>query len=178
MVALVASNRIDAADMADGVDVDYRHYQKQITAADEFTIEDVTLKWYDIGFEGKPVARGLQLDARRTLTEMSNRWLPEYGAGAGFAFLHDCQSVIFRCAAIWSQNNELWTQVFVRTPAEPVFEPQQRGTGLQPVFCVWEMGVVWHETLAWNRYLASDRSPDDRQTWLADTLTALTPEAL
>ena len=43
------------------------------------------------------------------------------------------------------------------------FDSSHRGT-----FCVWELGVVWHEQQAWKRFLISKRSPDDIIHYLND----------
>jgi hypothetical protein len=43
------------------------------------------------------------------------------------------------------------------------FDSSHRGT-----FCVWELGVVWHEQQAWNRFLLSKRSPEDAALYLND----------
>jgi hypothetical protein len=172
------STQVHLEDVGDGVTQGYRHFQKVITPGDPFIDHGAALKWYDIGSEGKPLSHGLQIQAREALSECPKVWTPSEGGGLGFVFLHDCTSVVFLCTAIWRNNNELWTQIFISTPDAPSFAVQERKPGLHPVFCVWEMGSVWHETGAWNRYLASDRTADDRQIWIADIYDGMVPDAL
>jgi hypothetical protein len=38
-----------------------------------------------------------------------------------------------------------------------------------PGACVWELGVICHERMAWHRYLFSGRTEADKRAWLADT---------
>jgi hypothetical protein len=38
-----------------------------------------------------------------------------------------------------------------------------------PTFCVWELGVVWHEQQAWSDFLRSPRGPASRKAYLHDT---------
>lgn len=46
--------------------------------------------------------------------------------------------------------------------------PFARGGNHLPTFCVWELGPVWHETLVWERFLASARDPAAAQVWFDD----------
>ena len=39
----------------------------------------------------------------------------------------------------------------------------------RPTFCVWELGVVWHEQRAWSRFLRSERNGEDEQAYLEDS---------
>jgi len=48
------------------------------------------------------------------------------------------------------------------------FETSHRGT-----FCVWELGVVWHERHAWVRFLSSNRDEAAKRAYLNDRFSGL-----
>jgi hypothetical protein len=39
---------------------------------------------------------------------------------------------------------------------------------VRPTFCVWELGIVAHESAAWARYLGSPRDDAARSRWVDD----------
>ncbi len=49
------------------------------------------------------------------------------------------------------------------TSSRFIVETAHRGT-----FCVWELGVVWHEQQAWKRFLTSKRATEDVTRYLND----------
>lgn len=51
-------------------------------------------------------------------------------------------------------------------PFDPAY-PDAAGA-VRPTFCVWELGIVAHEALAWARYLASPRDAAALAAWRAD----------
>jgi hypothetical protein len=69
----------------------------------------------------------------------------------------------------WRNCNELWETVYYKDgPAMQFFELFSREAAHKPVFCVWELVPVWHEQLAWRRFLASARDLRGARTWLSD----------
>lgn len=44
-----------------------------------------------------------------------------------------------------------------------VSEQEHRAT-----YCVWELGIVWHERGAWMRYLLSERNVDAKLSYIND----------
>ena len=72
--------------------------------------------------------------------------------GAGFHFL---------LVSTWQNDNELWETVWAKDgDDDPEFHPWPLDGPHRPTFCVWELGAVAHERLAWSHYLLSDRGDD------------------
>ena len=93
------------------------------------------------------------------------------GDGLGFAILHRCGSEGFHFLLVqtWRNDNELWQTVWAKhDDADPGFRPWVVEDGHRPTFCVWELGVVAHERLAWAAYLATERDAAARRTYLGD----------
>ncbi len=83
--------------------------------------------------------------------------------------LHRAGSVLLLMVMTWRNTNEIWESVYFKptdqassyTPTE--FESSHRGT-----FCVWELGVVWHERHAWVRFLSSPRDDAAKLAYIHD----------
>lgn len=101
--------------------------------------------------------------------------LPTLAEGdCGFVILHRCGAdFYFLLVSVWRGSNELWEAVWYRHGAMPAFAPfdaaypSQPGV-VRPTFCVWELGIVAHESAAWGRYLASLRDDAARSHWVDD----------
>lgn len=172
MVALHQDRIAHAARFADGIGEGYRHYPKSIKAREPVTSPDVRLKWYDIGFAEFPFDQRLHDEARDFLAHEIDARSFESSGKAGFVVLHDCGEIVFLLVTTWCGSNELWESVYIKRPdLEGTFRPQRVPGDHRPTFCVWEMGVVAHESLAWSRYLSSERGPNDFITWFDDQFT-------
>ena len=73
----------------------------------------------------------------------------------GFVILHRCgEAFYFLLVSTWRNENELWESVYAKQNAgEPNFKPFTVETSHRGTYCVWELGVVWHEQQAWKRFL-------------------------
>jgi hypothetical protein len=174
MSAVDLSPQIVMRGITDGTSDGYRHYRKQVTPGAPLVSDGLVLKWYDISFQDLPINQERQQAARRFLLTQTAS-LKDDVDQIGFTFLHDCRSVVFLFAGMWRRNNELWGRIYIQDEGETGFDPQVGIDAPHPIFCVWEMEVVWHETRSRTRYLLSERSTDDRLDWLKDTFTGLTP---
>lgn len=156
----------------DGVSDGYQHYSKRITPRAGMEFPDIRLKWYDIGYLEFPVADDLHREARTHISSEIESGAIDATGEIGFVVLHDCGEIVFLMMGSWRGNNELWETVYLKRPESGEGFKPQRGIGdHRPTYCVWELGAVEHESRAWSRYLRSDRSPEDLQTYLSDQYT-------
>lgn len=169
MVAIQRERIKDRVPMPVGVSDGYRHYRKRIVPREFASHPPVTLKWYDIEFLEFPVADALQKEARTCVAhELSSSSFATSGE-VGFVILHDCGDVVFLLISTWRGNNELWETVYVKYPdLGGTFKLHRENGDHHPTYCVWELGAVVHESHAWTRYLSSERTNDDLETYLAD----------
>ena len=88
----------------------------------------------------------------------------------GFVVLHRCgDDFYFLLVSTWHNDNELWETVWAKNgEAHATFEPWPVKGTHRPTFCVWELGVVCHERLAWSRYLFSSRDAAATSGYLLD----------
>ena len=147
----------------------YRHYKKTIHSHGVIQPTVNRLKWYDITRGRQPIEQAIRdlakdfLSRQRTLSGIPT------AQELGFVLLHRCgQGFYFLGLCTWRENNELWKTVFYFDAGkmEDFAHFPQDGQH-KDTFCVWELNVVSHETLAWTTYLQSDRTSKDVDTYLA-----------
>jgi len=155
-----------------GVDERYRHVEKHAQPASSIGLGDAVLKWYDLARTDDPVPAEVRALARRALDDSTQVGELRLGDGLGFVILHRCGSAGFHFLLVgtWRNDNELWETVWAKhDDADPGFHPWVVDEGHRPTFCIWELGVVEHERLAWAAYLGSKRDAAARRAYLGDT---------
>jgi len=152
---------------------DYRHYAKEAKPQGLLETAAWTLKYYHLEKPGEPVPAPVDAAARAALAGATAE-----AAGpaqdCGFAVLHRCGAdFYFLLIGAWRGTNEVWEAVWYLdagmdafAPFAPAY-PAEAGVP-RPTFCVWELGVVAHESAAWSTYLASPRMETDFEAWRKD----------
>jgi hypothetical protein len=158
-------------DGAPAVDPAYRHAPKLARAGSTIALGEAVLKWYDIAPADDPSPDEVRTLARRSLSDGARLGELRLGDGLGFVILHRCaEGFHFLLAQTWRNDNELWETVWAKDgEGDPGFHPWPIQGGHRPTFCVWELGAVAHERLAWSRYLRSARDDVARRAYLVDT---------
>jgi hypothetical protein len=151
----------------------YGHYAKQAEFRGLLESGPAELKLYHLFKPGEPVAAGIAEDARTFLVGEAKAALSPDG-DRGFAILHRCGATFhFLLLGAWRGSNELWEAVFYRDAGMDGFAafPPAYEAVLRPTFCVWQLGIVAHESLAWTRLLSSPRGEEDLERWRADVMS-------
>lgn len=157
------------------VDPGYRHIAKVARPEPSIMLGDSILKWYDISAAETPVPLAIRALARRCLRDGAKAGALEPAGDLGFVILHRCgQDVYFLLVSTWRNENELWETVWAKNGDDDVlFRPWPVEGTHRPTFCVWELGAVAHERMAWISYLRSSREEAARQAYLRDCYTGV-----
>ena len=149
---------------------DYVHRDKFAEPGDPIRLPSAVLKWYDLARPETPVAPEVRSLARAFLERECMDKAPEIAGGLGFAVLHRCGGdFYFLLVSTWRNENELWESVYAKESAmQPEFRSFTFAGSHRGTYCVWELGVAWHEQQAWKRYLLSARDDGAKQAYLAD----------
>lgn len=152
------------------VDPTYRHAAKLARPASTIALGEAVLKWYDIAPADDPLPDEVRALARRALAEGVRLGELRVVDGLGFVILHRCgDGFHFLLVQTWRNDNELWETVWAKDgDDDPGFHPWPVESGHRPTFCVWELGAVAYERLAWSRYLLSARDEAAKRAYLAD----------
>jgi hypothetical protein len=161
---------VSTVDTEGQIPVAYRHVAKLAVPGEPVRIGAAILKWYEIAPAGEPVPEAIRAIARGALEGASAAWELELGDELGFVILHRCgRDFYFLLICTWRNQNEVWETVWAKDgDADAAFRPWRSAGPHRPAFCVWELGVVCHESRAWSRYLRSGRAGDDRRAYLED----------
>ena len=147
----------------------YAHEWRVATPRDPILLPETIFKWYHVHREGIVVPDEMDAEARRILAEAmaSGAWDPSYGLN--LALLHLSTAHAFLISGIWRGHQELWARHYVKDlAADGPFTRIDASGQDAPMACVWELGVICHERMAWSRYLFSDRTDAAKQAWLED----------
>ena len=153
------------------VDPGYRHGPKLARPAPSIVLGDAVLKWYDVAPADDPGPDELRALARRDLGDGVRLGEVRLGEELGFVILHRCGGGFhFLLVQTWRNDNELWETVWAKDgESDPGFHPWPIEGSHRPTFCVWELGAVAHERVAWSAYLSSARDEESRRAYLRDT---------
>jgi hypothetical protein len=152
------------------VPADYRHAAKLARPGAPLTLAGAELKWYEVAPPATPAPEEIRTLARDHLARTAERDELAIEGEVGFCILHRCgRGFYFLILCTWRNQNEVWETVWAKDgDADPAFRPWPAAGPHRPAFCVWELGVVCHESRAWSRFLRSDRGPGARAAYLAD----------
>jgi hypothetical protein len=154
------------------VPANYRHHWRAAEPHEPIVLPDRIFKWYHVHLDGAVVPESMDSEARALLAAdaSSDQWRTEYGLD--FALLHLSTASAFLIAGTWRGHQEMWERVYFKDLAtgEP-FALVPRAGQDWPGACVWELGVICHERMAWHRYLFTERDEDAKRAWLEDTYT-------
>jgi len=84
----------------------------------------------------------------------------------GFIIMHRCGENYLLLVCTWRNENELWESVYYDGSGK--FEIWDRNKTHLPTYCVWEMGIVYHESQSWKKFLGSEREEKDQEKYLND----------
>lgn len=150
---------------------DYVHRDKFAEPGAAIRLPGAVLKWYDLGRPETPVEPGIRSLARAFIERECLERTPEVAGGLGFVVLHRCggEGFYFLLVSTWRNENELWESVYAKdSAAHPEFRTFTFAGSHRGTYCVWEMGIAWHELQAWKRYLLSARDERAKHAYLAD----------
>lgn len=149
----------------------YTHYAKQALPRGTVAAAGAILKYYHVERPGAPVPEAVDALARAAL---AGDPAFAFAGDHGFCLLHRCGAdFYFLLPTVWRGANEAWEAVWYGQGDMPAFAPfdpayPPAAGPPRPAFCVWELGVVAHEALAWSRFLATPRGQADYDAWLDD----------
>lgn len=150
----------------------YVHEWRVAEPMESLVLPGAIFKWYHVHREEIMIPAEMDAEARAVIADAATRgaWDPEYGLN--FALLHLSTTHAFLIAGVWREHQELWERLYQKELASPGPFTRINTDGEDtptPAACVWELGVICHERMAWHRYLFSGRTEADKRAWLADT---------
>jgi hypothetical protein len=150
----------------------YRYYQKTVTHRDGLALPNAYLKWYDLYPPDAEITQDQASEARSFLHSEVVAGKLDLQDNLGFVILHRAGSSLLLLVTTWRNTNEMWLSSYYKPADQPdpyqsfVYDTKHRAT-----YCVWELGIVWHERNAWVHFLSSRRDDKAKFAYLNDTFT-------
>lgn len=129
-----------------------------------FTVEKTRFKWYDLATDLTEISQR-DIDNARTCIEDAAEHFQDID-DLGFVIMHRCGENYLLLVCTWRSENELWESVYYDGSGN--FEVWDRNKTHLPTYCVWEMGIVYHESQAWKKYLGTTKEESDQKNYLND----------
>ncbi|ROH90366.1 hypothetical protein EGI15_17010 [Chryseobacterium cucumeris] len=129
-----------------------------------FTIGKTKFKWYDLASDLSEVSRQ-DIDNAQLCIENAEENFKNID-DLGFVIMHRCGENYLLLVCTWRSENELWESVYYDGSGK--FEVWERNKTHLPTYCVWEMGIVYHESQSWKKFLGSGREEKDKEDYLND----------
>ena len=121
-------------------------------------------KWYDLAEDPSVVSAQDIINAKTCIQNAEENF--QNKDDLGFVIMHRCGEHYLLLVCTWRSENELWESVYYNGSGK--FEVWDRNTIHLPTYCVWEMGIVYHESGAWKKFLGTGRTEVDQQNYLDD----------
>ncbi len=165
-----STTSVQSLDGLGNVPMAYVHEWRVAEPRESLVLPGTVFKWYHVRREGVVVPAAMDAEARAVIADAmaGGAWDAAYGLNV--ALLHLSTTHAFLIAGVWWGHQELWERVYSKelAPPGPLTRIATDGEDA-PAACVWELGVICHERMAWHRYLFSGRTEADKRAWLRDT---------
>ncbi|NIF04348.1 hypothetical protein F3J23_02745 [Chryseobacterium sp. Tr-659] len=129
-----------------------------------FTVGKTRFKWYDLALDLSEISKQDLNDAQICIENADENF--QDTNDLGFIIMHRCGEHYLLLVCTWRSENELWESVYYNGSGK--FEIWDRIPPHLPTYCVWEMGIVYHESRAWKKYLGTTKDEDDKNNYLND----------
>ncbi|MDN3691728.1 hypothetical protein QWZ06_05415 [Chryseobacterium tructae] len=127
-----------------------------------FNVGKTRFKWYDLAEDPAKIS-SLDIQNAKLCVENASENFQNI-EDLGFVIMHRCGENYLLLVCTWRSENELWESVYYDGTGK--FEIWDRNKTHLPTYCVWEMGIVNHESQAWKKYLGTEKSESDKEEYL------------
>lgn len=127
-----------------------------------FHVGKTKFKWYDLASDPAEISQHDIDNAQKCIGNAEENF--KNMDDLGFVIMHRCGKNYLLLVCTWRNENELWESVYYDGSGQ--FEIWDRNKTYLPTYCVWEMGIVYHESQSWKKYLGTGREDKDKETYL------------
>lgn len=127
-----------------------------------FRIGKTRFKWYDLANNPSEISSDDIQNAKICIENANENF--QNIEDLGFVIMHRCGENYLLLVCTWRSENELWESVYYDGSGK--FDIWDRNKTHLPTYCVWEMGIVYHESQAWKKYLGTTRYESHKLEYL------------
>jgi hypothetical protein len=138
-----------------------------------FKIPGAYLKWYNLHPAGAEITDAQVMDTKAFIKSESEAGRLKLDNELGFVILHRAGDNLLLLITTWRNTNEMWESVYLKKAdgtdefIQIKFDSYHKGT-----YCVWELGILWHERTAWVHFIESKRDEEAKLAYLNDLFSS------
>jgi hypothetical protein len=170
MVEILTEEKIiDISGLGNIIPDGYTYYKKRIAPGSPLNLKGASLKWYNLYLPESVISYERIMETRDFIrSEISSGEL-KLENELGFVILHKAGDYLLLLITTWRNTNEMWESIYFKKEAgKDLYKPMKFESDHKGTFCVWELGIVWHERNAWVRYINSKRDSKSKLVYLND----------
>lgn len=170
----IVENMPDISDLGNIIPEAYKYFKKKIMPGNLLNLSSAALKWYELYPTGTEITQKQIIEARAFLEAQAKTGRLKLDGELGFVILHRAGDYLLLLLTTWRNINEMWESIYLKNISQPgsysalKFENDHKGT-----YCVWELGIIWHERNAWVRFIESARDDAAKQAYLNDRFSGM-----
>ena len=151
----------------------YQYYDKLSTPAQDVSLPNAYLKWYDLYPTDALITTEQRAEGRAFVAAEVARL--KIDNELGFVIFHRAGKYLLLMIMTWRNTNEIWESVYWKEADDATdYRLNEYPTTHRGTFCVWELMVVWHERQAWVRFLSSKRDAAAKLAYINDRFVGST----
>ncbi len=152
----------------------YEYYKKKITPGTLLNLPEASFKWYNLFPPQREISDEQINEAKSFIdSEIKNGTLKMENE-LGFIILHLAGEHLLLLITTWRKTNEMWESIYFKRAAQSKsYQPIKFDTDHKGTYCVWELGIVWHERNAWVHFIESKRDEKAKLEYLNDLFSGM-----
>lgn len=169
---LTSQNNLNISGLGNIIPDEYTYYKKIISPDSQLNLSHASFKWYNLYPESKNISFEQVSKAKEFISLEVQSGKLKLENELGFVILHRAGDYLLLLITTWSNINEIWESVyFKKVDDDAVYKPIEFKTDHKGTFCVWELGIVWHERNSWVKFINSKRDPESKLNYMNDLIS-------
>ena len=160
---------VDLTELGNIVPDGYNYFKKKVTPGLVLNLKGACLKWYNLYSANSEITEKQIHESKELIKSEAAAGRLGLEKELGFVILHRAGDYLLLLVITWRNTNEMWESIYLKK-AEGTegykrikFDNEHRGT-----YCVWELGIVWHERNGWVRFIESNRDEEAKSVYMND----------
>ncbi len=143
--------------------------KKRITPGSKLNLQDASLKWYNLYPPESVISHEQIMESKDFIRSEIRSGKLNFENELGFIILHKAGDYLLLLITTWRNTNEMWESIYFKKAAgEDLYKPMKFKSDHKGTYCVWELGIVWHERNAWVRFIKSKKDNKSKLAYLND----------
>lgn len=147
----------------------YTYYKKKIEPGSQLKLSTASFKWYNLYPYDSIITSGQVSESKEFIENEVKSGKLKFENELGFVILHRAGNNLLLLITSWRNTNEIWETIYFKEAVkEEVYKPMKFKTDHKGTYCVWELGIVWHERNAWVKFINSKRNNESKLNYMSD----------